>query len=64
MGIVTASQGTYAGHSADKKYSIGTQYNGNYYDIGGVTMSEGKAKSTTVYEMVQGSRTLVLHSKK
>lgn len=38
--------------------SIGTQYNGGVYNIGGVSLTEAQAKSTTVYELAMLSRNL------
>ena len=37
---------------------IGTQNNGDIYTMNGVTISEGKARSTTVYELAQMARSL------
>ena len=38
--------------------SIGTQYNGNQYTFGNITLTEGQARSTTIYDLVQKSRGL------
>ena len=38
--------------------SIGTQYNGGVYNIGGISLTEAQAKSTTVYELAMLSRNL------
>lgn len=38
--------------------SIGSQYNGDMYSFGNVTLTEGQARSTTVYDLVQMSRGL------
>lgn len=38
--------------------SIGSQHNGDLYSFGNVTLTEGQARSTTVYDLVQMSRGL------
>ena len=38
--------------------SIGTQYNGGVYNIGGISMTAEQAKQTTVYELAKLSRNL------
>lgn len=38
--------------------SIGNQQNGNFYSLNGITISEQKAKTTSVYDLAQMSRSL------
>ena len=38
--------------------TIGSQHNGDLYSFGNVTLTEGQARSTTVYDLVQMSRGL------
>ena len=63
LGIVTAMQnsgvGGYGGGVSGT--SIGTQNNGNVYQIGGISLSEAQAKSMSVYEFMQLADTLALH---
>lgn len=42
--------------------SIGSQYNGNLYTFGNITLTEGQARSTTIYDLVQRSRGLRAYS--
>lgn len=63
LGIVTAAANSYNSISAGRSsQSIGSQHNGDVYEIGGVTLSESKAKSMTVYELAQMGRALALHT--
>lgn len=41
-----------------KTYGIGTQNNGDTYQLGGITMTTAQAKSTTVYELARMSKNL------
>lgn len=63
MGIVTSAGGAgggYAGGSGGT--SIGEQHNGDVYQIGGVTLTEGQARGMTVFDLVQMAGGLALHS--
>lgn len=62
MGIVTSAGGAgggYAGGSGGT--SIGEQHNGDVYQIGGVTLTEGQARGMTVYDLMQMAGELALH---
>ena len=62
MGIVTSAGragGGYAGGSGST--SIGEQHNGDVYQIGGVTLTEGQARGMTVFDLVQMAGGLALH---
>lgn len=43
-------------------HAIGTQHNGNVYKLGGISISEGKARSTSVYELARMAQTLTISS--
>ena len=43
-------------------HAIGTQHNGNVYQLGGISISEGKARSTSVYELARMAQTLSISS--
>lgn len=43
-------------------HAIGTQHNGNVYQFGGISISEGKARSTSVYELARMAQTLSISS--
>ncbi len=61
LGIVTAAADRYAGiGGAVSKNTIGEQHNGDVYQLGGVTISEGQAKGMTVYQFAQLAGTLAL----
>ena len=60
MGIgVGQTPGTYRNlggvpsNLAGTPYGIGTQYNGDTYTFGNITLSEQQAKTTTVYQLTQ-----------
>ena len=55
--LMTGIPTKFAGNSVSK---VGTQYNGDVssYTMNGVTISEDKARSTTVYELAQMARSL------
>jgi hypothetical protein len=62
MGIVTSAGGAgggYAGGSGGT--SIGEQHNGDVYQIGGVTLTDGQARGMTVFDLVQMAGGLALH---
>lgn len=44
-------------------HSIGTQHNGNVYQLGGISISEGRARTTSVYDLAQMARTLTISNK-
>ncbi len=63
LGIVTAAANSYAGFGGGMAAnSIGSQYNGDSYNFGSITLTEDRARSTTVYELAQMARTLSLHN--
>lgn len=43
-------------------HAIGTQHNGNVYHLGGISISEGKARTTSVYELARMAQTLTISS--
>ena len=61
-GIITAAQGGYSTVSGSAVSRIGSQHNGDVYQLGNVEISEQRAKSTTVYDLARLSRTLALHN--
>ena len=62
LGIVTAAaNGISAFGSVNARESIGSQHNGDIYEIDGVTMTEGQARSMTIYDLAQMGKTLALH---
>ncbi|MBO7150392.1 MAG: phage tail tape measure protein [Clostridia bacterium] len=62
LGIVTAAANSIAGFGgATTRNSIGSQHNGDVFEIGGVTISEAQARGMTVYDFAQTARTLALH---
>lgn len=64
LGIVTAAgqrMAVLAG--GESKTAIGEQHNGDVYTIGGVTITEDRAKSMTVYDLAQHARGLALQRK-
>lgn len=42
--------------------SIGSQHNGDLYTFGNITLTEAQARSTTIYDLVQRSRSLRAYS--
>ena len=63
LGIVTAASQTIAGFGgAFTANRIWSQHNGDTYEIGGITLNEGQARSMTVYDLAQMARTLSLHN--
>lgn len=62
LGIVTAAANTIAGFGGvNARSSIGSQHNGDVFEIGGVSISEAQARSMSVYDFAQVARTLALH---
>lgn len=57
MRFFTKGMGSVAG-SVDNR--IGSQHNGNVYQLGGITISEGQAQTMTVYDLARLSRNLTL----
>lgn len=55
LGIITSAANGFA------RNNIGTQHNGDTYEMNGVTISEGQARVMTVYDLAQMGRTLALH---
>ena len=43
-------------------HAIGTQHNGNVYQLGRISISEGKARTTSVYELARMAQTLTISS--
>lgn len=63
LGIVTAAAQSYAGFgNGFTRNSIGSQHNGDVYEFGNITLSEQQARSMTVYDLAQMSRTLSLQN--
>ena len=63
LGIVTAAANRIAGFGGSvSRSSIGSQHNGDVYQIGGVTLTEQQARGMTVYELAQMGRALALHT--
>ncbi len=62
LGIVTAAANSIAGFGgATTKNSIGSQHNGDVFEIGGIQISEAQARGMSVYDFAQTARTLALH---
>lgn len=51
-----------AGGARFDNHAIGTQHNGNVYRLGGISISEGKARTTSVYELARMAQTLTISS--
>ena len=51
-----------AGGARFDNHAIGTQHNGNVYQLGGISISEGKARTTSVYELARMAQTLNISS--
>lgn len=51
-----------AGGARFDNHAIGTQHNGNVYQLGGISISEGKARTTSVYELARMAQTLTISS--
>ena len=63
LGIVTAAGQSFAGFGGGTVAgSIGSQHNGDVYQIGGVTLTEQQARCMTVYDLANMARNLSLHS--
>lgn len=63
LGIVTAAGQRYVGFGGGMNSTrIGSQHNGDVYEIGGVTLSEAQARGMTVFDLAQMARTLSLHN--
>ena len=61
MGIVTAAANEISVLSGGiSRTSIGSQHNGDVYEIGGVTLTERQARGMTVYELAQMARRLAI----
>lgn len=59
LGIVTAAAQSYKALQTSKaRTTIGTQNNGNTYNLGGISLSEQQARSMTVYDLAQMARNL------
>jgi hypothetical protein len=62
-GIATASNnGLTTSMAAKAAETYNNMHNGDVYEMNGVEISEQKARATTVYEMAQMARNLVLHN--
>ena len=57
MRFMTKGEKSIAGTTDNR---IGRQHNGNVYQLGGITISEGQAKTMTVYDLARLSRNLTL----
>lgn len=62
LGIVTTAAQSFAGFGAVSSSRIGSQHNGDVYEIGGITLSEAQARGMTVFDLAQMARTLSLHN--
>lgn len=61
LGIVTAGGGAVGGYAGGvSTTSIGSQHNGNVYQLGGVTLTEQQARGLTVYDLMTLSGALAL----
>lgn len=61
LGIVTAGGGAVSGYAGGvSTTSIGSQHNGNVYQLGGVTLTEQQARGLTVYDLMTLSGALAL----
>ena len=54
--------GTAMNRAAYDDHRIGTQYSGNVYQLGGISISEEKARVTSVYDLARMARTLAISS--
>lgn len=63
LGIVTAAANSFAGfgNGTINRNSIGSQHNGDVFEMGGVTIGEAQARGMTVYDFAQMAKTLALH---
>lgn len=55
--------GTAMNRAAYDDHRIGTQYSGNVYQLGGISISEEKARVTSVYDLARMARTLAISSR-
>ena len=55
LGIITSAANAYG------RGNIGSQHNGDVYEMNGVTISEGQARVMTVYDLAQLGKSLALH---
>lgn len=63
LGIVTAAAQAYGGFGESVTNNrIGSQHNGDVYEIAGITLSEEQARGMTAYDLAQMARTLSLHN--
>lgn len=62
LGIMTGAAQTFAGFGGFTSSRIGSQHNGDVYEIGGITLSEAQARGMTVFDLAQMARTLSLHN--
>lgn len=63
LGIVMSAGQAFAGFGGGlAASSIGSQHNGDVYQIGGVTLTEQQARCMTVFDLAQMARNLSLHS--
>lgn len=64
LGIVTSAAGAYAGFSGNISANrIGTQNNGDTYNLGGISISESQARGMTVYDLAQMARGLRMNDR-
>ena len=55
--------GTAMNRAAYDDHRIGTQYSGNVYQLGGISIIEEKARVTSVYDLARMARTLAISSR-
>ena len=64
LGIVTSAAGAYAGFNGSISANrIGTQNNGDTYNLGGISISETQARGMSVYDLAQMARGLRLNDR-
>ena len=63
LGIVTSAANGIAGFGSPVlRSSIGSQHNGDVFEINGVTIGEAQARSTTIYDFAQMAKLLSLRN--
>lgn len=64
LGFLYGSSSTLQTQSGARfdNHAIGTQHNGNVYQLGGISISEGKARTTSVYDLARMAQTLTISS--